>query len=62
LSKSAARGGTGDGPSRRSNNCGCRYPQQADAPDHAARGGMRGGGASASGANRGGATVAGTPQ
>jgi hypothetical protein len=63
LSKSAARGGTGDGPSRRSNNGGRRYTQQAAAPEHAARGGTRGGGASASGAKRGGgAGVAGTPQ
>jgi hypothetical protein len=63
LSKSAARGGTGDGPSRRSNNGGRRYTQQAAAPEHAARGGTRGGGAGASGAKRGGgAGVAGTPQ
>ena len=59
LSKSTARGGTSDGPSRRSNNGGRHYTQQ----EHAARGGIRGGGASASGAKRGGgAGVARTPQ
>lgn len=63
LSKSTARGGTSDGPSRKGNNGGRRYPQQAAAPEHAGRGGMRGGGASASGAKRGGGpVVAGTPQ
>jgi hypothetical protein len=61
LSKSAARGGGGDGTWRRSNNAVRRYTQQAVAPEHAVRGG-RGGGASASGAKRGGgAGAAGAP-